>query len=409
MTETSVPVTTEARCPICRRELEPVVHVGWLPAHVGVLWRSEVEARECVRGRVGLGWCPPCGFVGNPYFDPRLLDYEQEYDNALHHSGLFRAFERTLASDLIDAHQLDGGVFMEIGCGDGHFLGLLASIGGGQGYGYDPSFTRDALDDSARERVAIAPIRFDPADDPPPFDLACVRQVLEHLEDPVPLLAGVGQVGGPRSLVYADVPHGARMLRDSAVWEVMYEHFAYFTPASLTRLFEAAGFTPLDVRSRFDGQFLGIEARYTADPRRSEAGVSEQRRLRRTLDAFADDLEAGIQRAAGVLQYLHRHERRAVVWGGGARTTTYLNLAADADDVAAVVDINPNKRGTFVPGTGHPVIEPLALCDLDPDVVILTNPIYADEVDACLDRLGLAPDLVTTSGDVLRMARSSVL
>lgn len=402
-------MTTETRCPICRQGMEAVVHAGWLPAHVGVLWRSQEEARSCVRGQVGLGWCPPCGFVGNPYFDPGLLDYEQEYDNALHHSGIFRAFERTLAAQLVARHDLDGGVFLEIGCGDGHFLGLLTTLGAGRGYGYDPSYRTGALDPPTEDRVSISAERFDPATDPPSFDLACLRQVLEHLEDPVPLLAGLGEVGGPRSVVYADVPHGARMLRDGATWELMYEHFAYFTPASLTRLFEAAGLAPLDVRAEFDGQFLGIDARPVADVRRSEAGVSEQRRLRRTLDAFADDLEAGVQRAAEVLQYLERQGRRPVVWGGGARTTSYLNLTEGTERVHAVVDINPNKRGTFVPGTGHPVIDPLGLCDIDPDVVILTNPIYADEVDTSLDRLGLSPDLVTTSGDVLRMARSSVL
>jgi SAM-dependent methyltransferase len=399
---------TAAVCPICARALEPIIDVGWLPAHVGVLWRSADAARACPRGRVGLGWCPGCGFVGNPWFDPSLLDYEQEYDNALHHSRLFQSFERSLAHDLVRTHDLQGGVYVEVGCGDGHFLGLLATAGEGHGYGYDPSFRADRLEAGVRSRVSISSTAFGHETEAPAFDLACLRQVLEHLDEPTPLLTSLGRAGRDRSVIYADVPHGGRMLRDGAVWELMYEHFAYYTPGSLTRLFEAAGYEPTDVSARFDGQFLGIEAHYIADPRRRGAGVSEQRRLRRTLDSFADDLEASVQRAAEVLQYLHRHDRRPVVWGAGARTATYLNLTEGSEGIEAVVDINPNKRGTFVPGTGHPIVDPVALRDIDPDVVILTNPIYADEVEATLDRLALSPDLVTTAGEVFRVARSSI-
>jgi hypothetical protein len=61
--------------------------------------------------------------------------------------------------------------------------------------------------------------------------------------------------------------------------------------------------------------------------------------------------------------------------------------------VEDVVDINPHKRGKHLAGGGQRVIAPDDLKDNPPDVVILMNPIYRDEIEADLARLGLSPEL----------------
>jgi hypothetical protein len=61
--------------------------------------------------------------------------------------------------------------------------------------------------------------------------------------------------------------------------------------------------------------------------------------------------------------------------------------------VAAVVDLNPAKQHTFLAGTGHEIVPPDRLTAIDPDVVIVVNRVYADEVRADLDGMGLTPKL----------------
>jgi len=46
-------------------------------------------------------------------------------------------------------------------------------------------------------------------------------------------------------------------------------------------------------------------------------------------------------------------------------------------------------------GTGHEIVGPKALVDREPDVVVVMNPIYRDEIAHTLDELGLHPKLVT--------------
>jgi hypothetical protein len=59
------------------------------------------------------------------------------------------------------------------------------------------------------------------------------------------------------------------------------------------------------------------------------------------------------------------------------------------------VDINPKKQGRFVPGVGKKIVPPEFLSEYRPDLVIVVNSIYVNEIGAMLNKLGLNPDLMT--------------
>jgi hypothetical protein len=59
------------------------------------------------------------------------------------------------------------------------------------------------------------------------------------------------------------------------------------------------------------------------------------------------------------------------------------------------VDINPNKRGTFMAGTGQEIVTPDFLPDYRPDLVIAMNPIYTEEIQRDLTRRGIGARVVT--------------
>ena len=58
------------------------------------------------------------------------------------------------------------------------------------------------------------------------------------------------------------------------------------------------------------------------------------------------------------------------------------------------VDVNPNKHGMFMPGTGHEIIAPERLPEIAPDWVIVLNPAYADEITADIRGMGLRPKVL---------------
>jgi hypothetical protein len=65
-----------------------------------------------------------------------------------------------------------------------------------------------------------------------------------------------------------------------------------------------------------------------------------------------------------------------------------------ASVISHVVDINPRKSGRFVPGTGQEIVALSTLRELHPDVVILINAIYRNEIASDIAGLGLNPELL---------------
>ena len=58
------------------------------------------------------------------------------------------------------------------------------------------------------------------------------------------------------------------------------------------------------------------------------------------------------------------------------------------------VDVNPHKHGMYIAGTGQQIVPPSFLQEYRPHVVIAMNPIYREEIQRELDRLGVGAELV---------------
>lgn len=399
MTGTRIP------CVSCEHgALEPFLDAGEAPVQVGVLWTSREAARGCPRGKLQLGFCRSCGLVYNVAFDPGRVDYSLRYDNALHFSEVFRAYESRLAGRLVAGYLADhpprSARVMELGCGSGHFLGLLCQHADAHGIGFDPSHDPAQLDPSARGRVEIRREPFSERAIGQRADLLCFRHVLEHIADPRPFLTTVRKVmeTSPGSVVYCEVPNGLLALRQLSIWDVIYEHCSYFVCESLASLFEAQGFDVVRVGEDYGGQFVGLEARVgsgRAPERRNGEGVE---RLAADVAAYAAHFERVREEWRARLAALRTQGQRVALWGAGAKAVGFCALlGADADDIATVVDVNPGKQGTFLAGSGHEIHPPPALRDAPVDTVIVLNPLYEQEIRKDLGAMGLSPDVLTVA------------
>lgn len=379
-------------CTLCgRAPLETVVTIDAVPVHVGRLWPTADSAADAPTGPVDLGVCPACGFVYNAAFDPGLVDYEGSYDNALHHSDVFLAYEDELVERLLAAHDLADGLVVEVGCGPGHFLGLVCGRAGARGIGFDPSHEPEFRDPLADERVRIERGLLEPGSGLG-ADLVVARHVLEHVADPGALLASLRDALGPGGAIYVEVPNANFLLRDGSLWDVIYEHCGYFRPETLAWAAQQAGFRDVEVASAYEGQFLGLTARVgeaagaPVDPDAARA-VEEARRF--------GDLFRGQREAWGnALQARLDDGERVVVWGAGAKAVSFLNLLPRADEIACLVDRNPRKQGTHLAGMGTPILAPERLGEVGADTVVVMNPAYTEEITADLVGLGIDADVV---------------
>lgn len=385
-------------CAVCGgRNLRVFWEAAGLPIHCHLLCRSREDARRAPKGDIRLAFCDDCGLVRNVAFDPELMKYAPEYENSLHFSPRFQSYARELASRLVDRHHLHNKDIVEIACGKGDFLTMLCALGGNRGVGFDPSAPAGSTDVSGGGRITLVPEFYDERHAARPTDLICCRHALEHIADPAAFLdmvrANLANRG--EAIAFFEVPNVLFTLRHEGFWDVIYEHCSYFSPVSLAACFARAGFEVLDVREEYDGQFLTIEA----SP--APAGSSPASVPRRELDLLARDVEVYAQRYRAKLGEWQerlagwkRAGRKVVIWGSGSKTVTFLNLLQAEDIIGQVVDINPRKHGMFVTGAGQEIIPPSRLEQERPDVVIVMNPIYADEIGTMVHESGVAAEVV---------------
>lgn len=383
-------------CPACgTRPLTPFHEQHGVPTNSCLLFAEREEALAHPRGDLALALCESCGFIANTAFEASLTEYSARYEETQGFSPRFQAFADALAADWVDRYGLHGGTVLEIGCGKGEFLEMMVAHGAGAGIGIDPSVRpeRTASRRDVAERITWIRDFYSERYAHPDVDAVVCRHTLEHLQ-PVGgfmrlLRTAVGD--GPWPVLLFELPDAQRVLDEAAFWDVYYEHCAYFSAGSLARLFRAADFDVLDVRRAYDDQYLVIEAwpAGPAGPTREPFDVEDDLdALRAGAEHFHASWRRELSRWREELARLSADGGRAVIWGAGSKGVAFL-VALDTDDVAAAVDINPHKHGMYTAGTGHQIVSPASLAHERPDLVIVMNPVYLDEVRSELATLGV--------------------
>ena len=368
-----------------------------VPIHTTILWKTKAEAQSAPVGDIALTFCRLCGHIFNPRFEVSRTEYTEAYENSLHFSPLFQRYAEGLADGLIERYGLRGKDVIEIGAGKGDFLALMVERGVNRGLGFDPSYVPGTAHKEllASGRMKIVQEFYTPNTAVYTADLLVCRQVLEHIENPRPFLEMIrsGIPSDRDTVLFFEVPNSLCPLRDMDVWVIIYEHCGYYTPQSLGRVFGASGFDVFSLNELYEGIFLGVEARVR---RSSDAGTGvsgDTAALISLVEKFQRRFQEKVSHWQSALRTLNQAGKRVVIWGGGARGVTFLNIVDSDRTIEFAVDINPRKAGAFVAGTGQQLIPPSALQSYRPDVVLLMNPIYRQEVSAMLSALGLKPEL----------------
>lgn len=364
-----------------------------IPALSCTIWDSREQAENCPKGDIELALCKTCGLLINTAFDSAVLHYDEAYEASLHHSPLFAKYADELASDLIERYDLRGKTVAEIGCGKGAFLRMLVEMGDNRGYGFDPSYEADP-DDVADERLTFVKEFYSDAHLDVAPDLVIARQLLEHVENPLDFVKSIRSKLGNRSdaVVVFEVPNALDMLQRADLWDVIYEHPIYFTPQALERLLRSAGFDVRRVWPAYKGLFLVIEASPGASPTEALAPVGET--LEKDVASFASAYGERLKRWESHLKEIKESGKRAVLWGAGARGNTFLNAVGIVDQIHLAVDLNPRKWGKYMAGTGQLIQSPEELKADPPDVVVIANEIYLNEISASLRAMGIEAEVL---------------
>jgi SAM-dependent methyltransferase len=388
----------ENQCPVCDSvTTTKVIEIYDVPVFCNVLWDSREEALNAARGNINLFFCHTCGHIYNEAFDPNRMQYSPRYENTLDYSPTFREYVVSLAERLVRTYDLHDKDIIEIGCGKGEFLRLLAEMGENRCIGFDPSYDPSLIDqDHLSDRFFVIRDYYSEQYSSYSADFIACRQVLEHVKESKSFLTMIRRAlgGKQKPLVFVEVPNVMFTLKEFGIWDLIYEHCSYFTALSLSRLFAEAGYNPLKVAETFGGQFLCIEAVPLIDKKQSSFNPQNLsiEEVENYVKGFADNYRKMISKWENKLEKMQRSGIEPVVWGAGSKGITFLNVLKSDGKINYVVDINPHKQGLYVPGTGQQVVTPDLLADIRPEAIIVMNPLYVSEIEKMITKRQLGTD-----------------
>ncbi len=383
----------EATCPACGYHVAVPLYAGGRQPLATLAWPATAEAaRSMPRLPLDFVRCVDCGHVFNTAFSYAEVPYSEKPNLMFNRGALWSDFLSEVRTEML-RRLPDHPVVVEIGHGDGSFLSSLAEARPeGRYIGFDPHGA--VLADGPLE---LRPELFEPANHLEELrpDLVVSRHVLEHLSNPLGFLQRISFAAACLNTplrAYFEVPCIDRALEHGRTVDLYYEHSSQFTTESFTRLLDRCAGSIESLGQGYQGEVvygfvrLGRQRHQIAtarDARQFRDRAEESRdRIRRQLDDLA---------SSGL---------RVAVWGGTGKSAAFMQqYGVDAHRFPVVVDSDPQKAGTYAPGTGQLIRFRDWLVDHPADVVVIPPQWRAHDILLEMERCGIRPRSVLIEHD----------
>ncbi len=388
----------DARCPICQsRHQVDIFELSGVPVDTCQLWGSREKAAEAQIGDILLAFCRRCGFVFNRIYDENLVSFRPGYEASLVYSDVFRSFQREVAARLIERYGLENKTIVEIGCGHGEFLKLLCELGGNKGIGFDPTLPGEIIEPVGRGSVQLVPDYYSTAYANIEPDFVCCLSVLEDIRNPVEFLVNIKDVVGDRQpTMYFEIFNAFRAFEQRETWSIHYEQCNYFGLDSFTNLFKRCGFEIVEAGACYgEDQYLYADVIPGNETDIDGPGTARLLPIPPEVADFANHHARSTTTWRTRLADFAENHSRVVVWGSGGKGTSFLNALDTGGIIHYVVDINPNRQGQHIGGSGQQIVSPEFLTEYQPNVIVITNPLYEREIKDQVAELGLSAEYLT--------------
>ena len=328
------------------------------------LCESEKRSAEVTLYPVDIHACQNCGVMFNESFDYNLVDYTSE---SVQESRVFspriHSYMTEKFSELDSTINLIGEEVLEIGCGEGFFLSKFNKNSVTRAF--EPSTEgHEAL----KLGINVIPRYYDPESDwgKQTPKLIILRQVLEHLSEPKIFFESFAKMlknQNKNGYLYIEVPNSNTTLRHDRFYDFYFEHYLYFTTASLSLLAERAGFIVKYCREEFDDEIISMLCQV------------------RPGDEANSTFDKKLDKVKSCINSLIADDKKVVAWGSAGTGASLLNMCGfDAEKIPYVIDSDQRKQGLYMPGTGQVVVCPEFLSECPPDAVVILSQFHKKDI-----------------------------
>jgi SAM-dependent methyltransferase len=223
-------------------------------------------------------------------------------------------------------------------------------------------------------------------------DLLAAKNVLAHVPDINDFVAGIPILLKPDGVFTVEFPHLLNLIRETQFDTIYHEHFTYLSLLAVKTIFARHGLTIFDVeRLPTHGGSLRVFAARRESKREVRESVAEVIEIERAAGLDRPEGYAGFEARvrsirSDLLDFLataHSDRKTVAAYGAAAKGNTLLNYCGvTRDQIRYVVDRNPAKQRTLLPGSHIPVRDPAALEEEHPDYLLILPWNLRDEIVA---------------------------
>lgn len=364
----------------------PLFHPDDQPLSALNLPKSENEARGRPCYPMNFHTCANCGHVFNVQFDYSVIPYEDD-TNLMYNAGSgWQVFMQEYLEGAVTRHDFTGETWVEIGCGDGHFLGRAKALCRDiKVIGYEPGIEAENAKKAGIETFRDYFVAERDLPKHKPGVLVC-RHVIEHLSRPKDFVADIAywcNMHDVFPLFIAEVPRIDKAVLRSRINDYLYEHVSNFTERSFRTMFEMAGYEVLHLMAGYNDEVVVIEARPRKLPHLQE--------IKKRHEVYKSNIEALDTDVQIKIMNLTAGGKSIAFWGGTGKGASFLNnFRVGVDDFPIVIDSDYNKCGRFVPGQGQELRPPEYLNDNPVDMIVITTQWRAKDIYAEIQRRNIS-------------------
>lgn len=350
---------SEGICSLCQSgHLEVIFDLPDFP-FTGIFVDNPAEGLDS-KDDLSLTCCSDCGHLQLGRYAPPAVLYDTAYSyrsTASYIAGPASDFVARFALDICKGGRY--GEVLEFGCNDLLLLNKLAPFADHL-TGIDPIW-RDRTPENAMPNISVVgglleDIELGNALEKAP-DLIISTHALEHIVDPIKLLADLWNVAADDALFILEVPDADAMIANLRFDQVFHQHVHYFNLSSMLQVIDQLGGTYFNHcynHRNWGGSFTIAFSK----GRRSDAQKPESRA----------NLEAPIIRERYAL---FRQQMNTVatlidtapyeIWGYGAgqmAPAVAYHMQSDLAALKGIYDDNPARAGLYFPGLAPQIHQP---------------------------------------------------
>ena len=216
------------------------------------------------------------------------------------------------------------------------------------------------------------------------------NNVLAHVPNIHDFIQGFAILLADDGLITFEFPHLTNLIKNNQFDTIYHEHYSYLSLTALIPIFRLYGFKVIKVeRISTHGGSLRVYVAKTESFWQVEDSVKvvlfeESEFDPRKEKIFSMVQEKTMQVKADLLRELNickENGKKVAAYGAAAKGNTLLNYSCITPDlIEYVVDLNPHKQGSFLPGSRIPVVGLDQLTVSPPDVLLVLPWNLASEI-----------------------------